>query len=260
MRKTPVILTSLIVGALLIGLGLFHVIRSHTPSDPLKGSDQLVLVLASTGNSKKAVLQFFERGGGEWSFGFSCSAVIGRNGTAWGRGLHREGDRLDGEPVKVEGDGTSPQGAFPLLGAYGYQPATNVRIDFPYTQSGPGLLCVDDPESRFYNEIVDEEADGVDRDRLSSFETMLRGDDLYKYAIFVGHNTRRPKAGAGSCIFIHLWRNFNSPTAGCTAISEEDMLTLLSELDGSKNPVMVLLTRKNYLRLREAWGLPVVTI
>ena len=80
------------------------------------------------------------------------------------------------------------------------------------------------------------------------------------YAILVGHNTWKPEKGAGSCIFLHLWSNPNSHTEGCTAMSEESILTLLSKLDEKKNPVMVILSRKNYLRLRDVWGLPEVTI
>ena len=260
MKKGTIALTVLAAGFLGIAAIAAWLALSFTPSNPLDGSNQLVLVLATTARSNKAVLQFFDRDGDTWRFSFSCSAVIGRNGVAWGRGLHSDRDRTDGDPVKVEGDGASPQGAFPLVHAYGYPPPTQVRISFPYTQSGPDLICCDDPGSRYYNEIVNVTGKKLDPARLPSHEKMLRSDDLYKYAVLVGHNTRRPKPGAGSCIFIHLWRNFNSPTAGCTAISEGDMLTLLSELDIDKNPVMVLLTRRNYLRLRDEWGLPEVTI
>jgi len=256
---------SLLVGIVFMGIAGIAVLAVYTlvyfmPSDPLEGSDQLVLVLASTQHSKKAVMQVFTREETVWKFSFSCTAVIGKNGVAWGRGLHKNSDCPEGEPVKREGDGTSPEGVFPLIHAYGYLPPSMVRILFPYAQVTEDLICCDDIDSKYYAKIIDIRQKGLDPERLPSHEKMRRRDDLYKYAILVGHNTWRSVKGAGSCVFIHLWNDFNSSTSGCTAISEESMLTLLSELDPEKNPVMVLLTRKNYLRLKEEWGLPDVTI
>ncbi|MBT4484118.1 MAG: hypothetical protein HOC71_10640, partial [Candidatus Latescibacteria bacterium] len=175
-------------------------------------------------------------------------------------GLHSDRDRPEEEPVKYEGDGKSPQGAFPLLHAYGYPPPTMVRIKFPYTQTTPDLICCDDEDSEYYNEIIDMEQKGLGPRSLPSHEKMLRRDNLYKYTVVVGYNTWQPEKGAGSCIFIHVWNGSGSHTAGCTAIAEEKILKLLSWLDHEKNPVQILLSRKSYMRLRDEWGLPDVTI
>ena len=101
---------------------------------------------------------------------------------------------------------------------------------------------------------------GFDPEKMPSHEEMLRDDELYKYAVFVAHNTSKPKKGAGSCIFLHIWSGPESNTSGCTAISEENMLKVLSVLDEEKKPVLIQLTRKNYLRLKEVWGLPELNI
>ncbi len=243
---------------------IFTVTTLYTviPSDPLEGSDQLVLVLARTRNTHNAVLQVFNREGDRWKFRFSCPVVIGENGMAWGRGLHKESDNINDDPVKREGDGCSPEGAFELLHAYGYQPPSAVNIRFPYTQSTSEMICVDDTGSDYYNKIIDIRGKRLERDTLPSHEKMILGDndERYKYAIFVGHNTWKPKKGAGSCIFLHMWEDPNSYTAGCTAMAEENILRLLSWLTTEKNPVLIQLTRKNYFQLREDWGLPDVTI
>jgi len=55
-------------------------------------------------------------------------------------------------------------------------------------------------------------------DSLPSHEDMLRPDDLYRYVLIIGYNTPKPVPGAGSCIFLHVWRGKDSSTAGCTAI------------------------------------------
>jgi len=259
MKKSPTVIVAFILLLVIAFTAAIVSVIRLTPSDPLAGSGQLVLVVSGTSASSKATLQMFNREGDEWKYVFSCPAVIGRSGMAWGRGLHKDGDMLEGDPVKSEGDGATPAGAFPLVHAYGYQPPYAVTIDFPYTQSYPGLICCDDPGSRHYTKIVDIREKGLDPENLPSHEVMLRDDDLYKYAILVGHNTWKPEKNAGSCIFIHLWGGPNGSTAGCTAISEENMLILLSELDADRNPVLVALTRKDYKRLRDTWGLPDVT-
>lgn len=239
---------------------LIFTVYRFMPSNPLEDSEQLVLVLAGTQNSRKAVLQLFTHEGESWRFSFSCPVVIGKNGMAWGRGLHREKDREEGEPVKHEGDGTSPEGVFPLIHAYGYPPPSMVRIKFPYTQATPDLICCDDPETSYYTKIINIRDKDLNPNALPSHEKMLRADDLYKYTILIGHNTWYPRKDAGSCIFIHIWSGMHSYTAGCTAMSEENILRLLSELDPDKNPIFVMLSRKNYLRLKHVWGLPDVTI
>ena len=259
MKKRYIII---IVSLFVIATAVFTVYTLFTvmPSDPLEGSNQLVLVLSRTQNARKAVLQTFNRDGDSWRFSFSFPVVIGKNGMAWGRGLNKDSDCPNDEPVKIEGDSTTPQGAFELLHAYGYSPPSAVRIRFPYTLSTPDMICIDDPGSKYYNKIVNIGQKVLDRENLPSHETLVRDDDLYKYAILVGHNTWRPKKRAGSCIFLHVWEGPNSYTLGCTAMAEENILRLLAWLNAEKYPVLIQLTRKNYYRLREEWGLPDVTI
>ena len=260
MKKRNILIGTIFLGIVGIGAITMHTLLYFMPSTPLEGCDQLVLVLAKTHKSSEAVLQTFSREGNSWRFTFSCAVVIGKNGLAWGRGLHNDRDQQDGDPVKREGDGSSPQGAFELLHAYGYPIPSAVRIRFPYTQVTPDIICCDDTGSQYYNRIIDIVRERLDPYNLPSHEKMLREDDLYKYTVLVGHNTWRPEKEAGSCIFLHVWRGADSYTAGCTAMEEEHILGLLSWLDQGGNPVLIQLTRKNYLRLKEEWDLPDVTI
>jgi L,D-peptidoglycan transpeptidase YkuD (ErfK/YbiS/YcfS/YnhG family) len=225
---------------------------------PLSGSRQIVLVIAGNDSVNKAHLELFSRSGVNktWIAGESWPAVIGKNGLAWGRGLHDDTVRLETQPVKREGDGKSPEGIFSLPCSCGYMAADSVQTMLPYTQSTPDLICIDDVRSEFYNMIVNLAAKGVDPSNLPSHEEMLRDDNLYLFVITVGHNLNPPEKGLGSCIFLHIWRGPESYTAGCTAMSEENMIRLMNWLDPSQHPVLVQLTRADYLRLRTAWGLP----
>jgi L,D-peptidoglycan transpeptidase YkuD (ErfK/YbiS/YcfS/YnhG family) len=198
----------------------------------------------------------FARAEGSWKYLDSWPVVIGKNGLGWGRGLHRDADRIPGEPVKREGDGKSPAGVFGLLKAYGYPPADSVRTGLPYIQATPDIIGIDDVTSEFYNQVINLREKGLNPEKLPSHEDLLRNDDLYRYVIVVGHNLPRPQPGAGSCIFLHLWRGPGSYTAGCTAMEEKHMVKLLEWLDPADHPVIVALTRAGFERLKSRWGLP----
>ena len=57
-------------------------------------------------------------------------------------------------------------------------------------------------------------------------EKLLRKDHKYDLLIPIKYNFNKPITGLGSCIFIHLTRDFK-PTAGCIALKEKDFLIML---------------------------------
>ena len=63
-------------------------------------------------------------------------------------------------------------------------------------------------------------------------EKLQRKD--YKYDLFIPikYNFKKPILGLGSCIFIHLTKDYK-PTAGCIALKKKDFLILLKLI--SKN-------------------------
>ena len=159
---------------------------------------------------------------------------------------------------KTEGDGRAPQGVFPLGPVFGYAPEPPPGLRLPYRAMAPGALCVDDPGSAFYNLVFDGDTLPGGRDWVSA-EAMRRdlanGDDLYRLGVIVQYNPRRVP-GDGSCIFLHLWRSPESPTAGCTAMAEEDLLEILRWLDPEAAPLLVQGDRAFLEDLREKEELP----
>jgi D-alanyl-D-alanine dipeptidase len=170
---------------------------------------------------------------------------------AWGRGLQ---DTQPG-PVKHEGDGRAPAGAFAIARAFGYSDALPpLAKKFPYLVLGKSVYCVEDTRSKYYNQIVDL-ADGT----LLGWEkrsVMRRPDGLFRWGLVVQQNDTDTKRGAGSCIFLHIWRGLGSGTAGCTAMPEEDIERLVTWIDPASEPVLVQLPELEYSRLREPWALP----
>lgn len=227
-----------------------------TATGPLDTAGQLVLVLADSHESSTAELRFFEKLNSNWVETINCPAVIGKNGAGWGIGLHDNKAAAGNDPLKREGDEKSPEGVFLILDSYGYQDDGVVDTGLEYTEVDSRWICCDDSASKHYNRVFDYRVKGIGDAELPSHEDMLRSDDLYKYTILIGHNYWEPVKDAGSCIFIHLWNGPESHTAGCTAIAEDDMVRLMKSLDAGKYPVMALLTRKNYQRLKDEWGLP----
>ena len=57
-------------------------------------------------------------------------------------------------------------------------------------------------------------------------EKLKRKDYKYDLVIPIKYNFNKPIPGLGSCIFIHLTKNFK-PTAGCIALNKNDFLIML---------------------------------
>jgi L,D-peptidoglycan transpeptidase YkuD (ErfK/YbiS/YcfS/YnhG family) len=202
----------------------------------LQESTQLITVKARSWNGPVAELQLFERTDNQnaWISINTFEVVIGKNGLACGQSLIPV---PAGTTVfKKEGDHKSPAGLFGLSFAFGYTQNTESKINWPYLPLNDNFRGVDDPESLYYNCIVDETKIKL-RDWQSS-ETMLRADGLYKWGLVIDYNLRPCVKGAGSQIFMHIWRGAGIGTEGCTAMPEERMLEILRWIDGGRNPLL----------------------
>jgi L,D-peptidoglycan transpeptidase YkuD (ErfK/YbiS/YcfS/YnhG family) len=231
---------------------------SPVPADPLAGARQLVLVTTGSWDDHQGTLRRFERSAdaAPWREVAAFDVSIGRNGSAWGIGLHDAADEDDG-PRKREGDGRSPAGVFALGTAFGYAPAAASGL--PYRAMQASDWCMDVPTSPHYNRIVDARQVGEAAVQGSSEPMRLdlhgQGDPRYRLGFVIGHNPGNVPQG-GSCIFAHLWRTPGEPTAGCTAMADADMEAMLEWLDADRTPRFVLLPDAEYRRLAERWHWP----
>ncbi|HEY8460780.1 MAG TPA: hypothetical protein VIM99_10390 [Blastocatellia bacterium] len=223
-------------------------------SEALAESRQLILVATSGWDAVEGEMSLYERGlaDDQWNaVGEKIPVVVGRNGMAWGMGLH--GGAAGEGPVKKEGDGRSPAGVFSLSSAFGYAPPEQAGdVKMPYVQAVATLECVDDPQSSHYNRIVDRAR--VENPDWKSSERMRRDDDQYRWGVVIDHNAQGAP-GCGSCVFMHIWEARGKGTAGCSAMSSRSIKYLLRWLDAEKRPALVQLPRPEFERLREAWGL-----
>ena len=178
--------------------------------------------------------------------------MIGKNGLAWGAGLHELPSDTGRVLMKVEGDGKSPAGIFALTEAFG-SIARPEFVKLPYTKFDEWTECVDDVDSSFYNRIVNRMQ--VGNFDWKSSEKMLAVGAPYELGVFVAHNNE-PQKGGGSCIFLHIWKTAETPTVGCTAMARENMEMILKWADGSKHPVLIQLPEDSYAQFQTKWKLP----
>lgn len=224
--------------------------------ETLSSSSQMIVVVTKDWTATEGELRRFDRAEHGWQqIGVSIPVVVGRAGLGWGRGLTNPPPSSD--PQKREGDGRSPAGIFRLAYAFGYAPPDQVpEIKLPYVQCTESVECVDDTNSSYYNIIKDRHSLGkVD---WKSSEKMRMGDDEYKLGVFIAHNTAPTVPGAGSCVFMHIWKAPGHPTSGCTAMSIGGLESLLGWLDPRSNPVLVQLPQEEYTKQQLPWLLPAI--
>jgi len=221
---------------------------------------QIILVLTDSLKATNGTLYSFERAGPktEWILSNEKTAVvIGRNGLAWGIGLHDDTNISD-LPMKEEGDGRSPAGVFNLISAFGYKPADQMgNLKMAYIHITEMVECVDDVTSEYYNKIVSR--DKVEKEEQvdwQSSEKMSLAGVYYELGVVVDYNSDPINKRAGSCIFLHNWSNPNETSAGCTCMAPIKMREIVYWLDEAKSPVLIQLTNQLYFDLIKLWELP----
>lgn len=183
-------------------------------------SRQAVIVIPDRRVPHRATVTLWERQQDEWQMtGKVMAATVGRSGIA-------------PSDSKREGDGRTPSGTFDLKRAFGYAKDADTGLDYRMVSTYD--FWVDDPTSDQYNRWVRVKPEA------RSYETLRRDDDLYKYAVVVEYNTGPIVRGAGSAIFLHVWKDENTATAGCIALKEDHLKQILGWLDAAKNPVIFI--------------------
>lgn len=182
--------------------------------------DQLLVVFSKNDTSNKAVLAAFEKKGGRWQVHFNpVVAGVGKTGFA----------RMD---EKKEGDNKTPSGLFALGQLFTYE--SSIKTTLTFTQSTAEDKWIDDPASPDYNTYV------RGNTKARSFEHLLLKSIDYKYCMVIEYNTMPVVKGKGSAIFFHLSDPVFTPTAGCVAIQEKDMLRILQWLHpGEKKAILM---------------------
>ena len=122
---------------------------------------------------------------------------------------------------KKEGDKKTPRGTFKIENLYfrkdrREKPLTLLKCIKIKKNMG---WCDDIRYPEKYNKLIKIE-------KKIRHEKLKRKDYKYNLLIPIKYNFTKPITGMGSCIFIHLTKNY-TPTAGCIGLKEKDFLILL---------------------------------
>jgi L,D-peptidoglycan transpeptidase YkuD (ErfK/YbiS/YcfS/YnhG family) len=122
---------------------------------------------------------------------------------------------------KKEGDKKTPKGTFGIENLYYRKdrlkkPITSLKCLEIKKDMG---WCDDIYVPKKYNKRIKIE-------KKFKYEKLKRKDYKYDLLIPIKHNFKKPISGLGSCIFIHLTKDYR-PTAGCIALKKKDFLIML---------------------------------
>ena len=122
---------------------------------------------------------------------------------------------------KKEGDKKTPKGTYKIENLYlrkdrREKPSTLLKCIKIKKNMG---WCNDIRFPKKYNKLIKIE-------KKIKHEKLSRKDNKYDLLIPIKYNFKKPVNGLGSCIFIHLTKNYE-PTAGCIALGEKDFLIML---------------------------------
>lgn len=254
-------------GSILLSLVAFLSVSAQvkTPEPPavkvpFEKSLQAVVVTTADWTAKTGKARLFERKDvrSKWkTVGDEFAIVVGENGIAIGADAPTDIWQKDATSllplIKKEGDGRAPAGMFPLTAAFGTGTKPSA-LEMPYTKVVDYTECVDDVRSHFYNRIVNRMQVG-DFDWKSS-EKMLAVGEQYSLGLFVGYNSFPVVKGNGSCIFLHIWKDAASGTAGCTAMERRDLERILAWTVAARNPYLIQMPEAEYKKFQKSWKLP----
>ncbi len=133
---------------------------------------------------------------------------------------------------KREGDQKTPKGTFEIENLY----FRKDRIKKPLTS----LKCIEIKDTMGWCDDInfpDKYNKLIKINNKSRHEKLKRKDAKYDLLIPIKYNFKKAIIGKGSCIFIHLTKNYK-PTAGCVALKKKDFLIILK-----------LLTKKSKIKI-----------
>lgn len=124
---------------------------------------------------------------------------------------------------KMEGDQATPAGLLALRRVlFRADRVASPDCVVPVEPIGRTDGWCDDPDDRRYNQMV-----GLPYD--ARHEALWRDDGLYDIVGILGWNDAPVVRGRGSAIFLHIARPDFHPTAGCIALAQADLATVLRQ-------------------------------
>ncbi|WP_088040801.1 SH3 domain-containing protein [Bacillus sp. EAC] len=178
-------------------------------------SKQLILVTAENESTRNVLIETYEKSENSWQKLHSYTGVIGKNGMI---------------SNKHEGDYETPEGKYTINTAFGRY--SNPGTKLTYRKITSDSVWVDDSKSSLYNTW---QLASQNNGRWNSAEKM--NIPQYSYGFVINYNVQKTP-GKGSAIFFHI-AGASGFTAGCTATSKTNVVSILKWIDPTKNPIII---------------------
>lgn len=169
-----------------------------------KTHNQLIFVSAS--GTTATIAMVTRDADGTWSEDLCTSGYVGSAGV--------------GETT--EWNHRTPRGQFGFTYAFGILPNPGTKLS--YTQVDDTYYWVDDVNSRYYNQFVTTKTTPK---AWNSAEHIIEINPAYHYVLSLDYNPNCTP-GVGSAIFLHC--STNRPTGGCISVPEDQMITILKNV------------------------------
>jgi L,D-peptidoglycan transpeptidase YkuD (ErfK/YbiS/YcfS/YnhG family) len=180
---------------------------------------EVITVVARSHSSTTATLQAWRKaaGGGWLKHGAAVTAHLGADGVSASASEYKS---------------ATPIGSFSLTQAFGHNADPGTSL--PYLRTTPSDWW-------------------ISHQRCSSGCAFTRGDPnehlyyetpYYNYAVVIDYNTRNSatgvRAGKGSAFFLHVYPAGTGPTAGCVAIPQSKLVSIMKWLAPSRHPRILI--------------------
>ncbi|MGI8759810.1 MAG: L,D-transpeptidase family protein [Jatrophihabitantaceae bacterium] len=178
-------------------------------------------MVAGWSGSTTAMLQAWDRaaGGGWFAVGPAVTAHVGADGLS---------------TAPSESRSATPIGSFGLTQAFGYYPDPGTGL--PYFQTTDSDWWISQPGA-LYN--THQRCSGSCPFTQGSPNEHLRAETpFYDYAVVIDYNRAPVVQGAGSAFFLHV--TDGSPTAGCVAIPQSDLVPIMRWLSPATHPRILI--------------------
>lgn len=189
--------------------------RAGYSSDELE-FDQLITVDAY---GVTAVVNAFEKVDGAW---VKADVLLAASGFVGTQGVSADAS---------EYASYTPKGLYALGTGFGICDDPGTALD--YFKVTEDSYWVDDVNSVYYNQHVE----GTENKDWTSAEHLIEYNGAYDYCVFIEYNTDPIVPGDGSAFFLHVGE---SATAGCVAVSRNDMIETLCWLDKTQDPHILI--------------------
>ncbi len=183
-----------------------------------QNSSQIITVV-SNGGSYGELVMWEKDSSDNWIEVDRVAARLGQNGMKYASEVY-------------EMDKCTPTGIYTVTEAFGIN--GNPGSGVPYRELDGSEYWVDDVDSEYYNTMQFGEPNG----RWDSAEKLTDFGGYYNYALVIDYNRWPVVSGKSSAIFLHC--DMGIYTYGCVAIPQNNLVNLLTWLNPSNNPVIIL--------------------